>query len=59
MGTSFLKIKVDNFVESCIDTLTMVPIHKITALLNRSEHKYFYIDEQKKIPISTYHMDIE
>ena len=36
MITSFLKIDVDEFIEICIDTLTMVPIHKTAALLNRS-----------------------
>ena len=34
--TSFLKIDVDEFVEICIDTLTMIPIHKTAARLNRS-----------------------
>ena len=34
--TSFLKIDVDEFVEICIDTLTMVPIHKTAARLNCS-----------------------
>ena len=36
MITSFLKIDVDEFIEICIDTLTMVPIHKTAAHLNRS-----------------------
>ena len=36
MITSFLKIDVDEFIEICIDTLTMVPIHKTAARLNRS-----------------------
>ena len=36
MITSFLKIDVDEFVEICIDTLTMIPIHKTAARLNRS-----------------------
>ena len=36
MITSFLKINVDEFVEICIDTLTMIPIHKTAERLNRS-----------------------
>ena len=36
MITSFLKIDVDEFIEICIDTLTMVPIHKTAERLNRS-----------------------
>jgi len=36
MITSFLKIDVDEFVEICINTLTMVPIHKTAKRLNRS-----------------------
>jgi len=36
MITSFLKIDVDEFIEICIDTLTMVPIHKTAARLNCS-----------------------
>lgn len=36
MITSFLKIDVDEFIEICIDTLMMVPIHKTEARLNRS-----------------------
>ena len=36
MITSFLKIDVDEFIEICIDTLTMVPIHKTATRLNRS-----------------------
>ena len=54
MITSFLKIDVDEFVEICIDTLTMVPIHKTTARLNRSKflsmlEKYL---ESEKIQLS-------
>ena len=36
MITFFLKIDVDEFIEICINTLTMVPIHKTAARLNRS-----------------------
>ena len=36
MITSILKIDVDEFIEICIDTLAMVPIHKTAAHLNRS-----------------------
>ena len=43
MITSFLKIDVDEFIEICIDTLTMVPIHKTAARLNRSTNVYFKI----------------
>ena len=54
MITSFLKIDVDEFVKICIDTLTMVPIHKTTARLNRSKflsmlEKYL---ESEKIQLS-------
>ena len=44
MITSFLKIDVDEFIEICIDTLTMVPIHKTAARLNR--HKFLGILEK-------------
>ncbi len=59
MITSFLKINVDKFVEICIDTLTMVPIHKTAERLNRSikciflnRHKYLsmlekYLESEK------------
>ena len=36
MITSFLKIDIDDFVEICIDTLMMIPIHKTAARLDRS-----------------------
>ena len=54
MITSFLKINVDEFIEICIDTLTMVPIHKTAARLNRSKflsmlEKYL---ESEKIQLS-------
>ena len=54
MITSFLKIDVDEFIEICIDTLTMVPIHKTVARLNRSKflsmlEKYL---ESEKIQLS-------
>lgn len=42
--TSFLKIDLDEFVEICIDTLTMVPIHKTAARLNR--HKFLSMLEK-------------
>ena len=50
MITSFLKIDVDEFVEICIDTLTMVPIHKTAKRLNR--HKFLsmlekYLESEK------------
>ena len=50
MITSFLKIDVDEFIEICIDTLTMVPIHKTAARLNR--HKFLsmlekYLESEK------------
>ena len=41
MITSFLKIDVDEFIEICIDTLTMVPIHKTAERLNRSIKRVF------------------
>ena len=44
MITSFLKIDVDEFIEICIDTLTMVPIHKTAARLNH--HKFLGILEK-------------
>ena len=40
MITSFLKIDVDEFVEICTDTLTMVPTHKTAARLNRFYQMY-------------------
>ena len=53
MITSFLKIDVDEFIEICIDTLTMVPIHKTAARLNRSikcvfqnRHKFLSVLEK-------------
>ena len=53
MITSFLKIDVDEFIEICIDTLTMVPIHKTAARLNRSikcvfqnHHKFLSVLEK-------------
>ena len=54
MITSFLKIDVDEFIEICIDTLTMVPIHKTAARLNRPKflsmlEKYL---ESEKIQLS-------
>ena len=50
MITSFLKIDVDEFIEICIDTLTMVPIHKTAARLNH--HKFLsmlekYLESEK------------
>ena len=44
MITSFLNIDVDEFVGICIDTLTMVPIHKTAARLNR--HKFLSMIEK-------------
>ena len=44
MITSFLKIDVDEFIEICIDTLTMGPIHKTVARLNR--HKFLSMLEK-------------
>ena len=45
-----MKIDVDEFIEICIDTLTMVPIHKTAARLNR--HKFLsmlekYLESEK------------
>ena len=53
MITSFLKIDVDESIEICIETLTMVPIHKTAARLNHSikcvfqnRHKFLSILEK-------------
>ena len=43
MITSFLKIDVDEFLEICIDTLMIAPIHKTAARLNRSIKCVFQI----------------
>ena len=69
MITSFLNIDVDEFVEICIDSLTMVSIHKTVAGLNRSikciflnHHKFLsmlekYLESEKIQPSGTIECD--
>ena len=58
MITSFLKIDVDEFVEICIDILTMVPIHKTAARLNRSI-KCIFLNRHKYLSMLEKYLELE